>query len=87
MIDGSRENWTKDSMLEFTLLENWMPRSDVPLRYRIVYLTASMWPEDQLLLYWEMVLVIVARLGRVWQLSQLSEPTYYWRDLLRAWRS
>ena len=42
MMDGSSRNWTKDSMLEFILLENWMLRSDVPLRYLMAYLTASM---------------------------------------------
>jgi len=51
MRDGSRGNWTKDSMLEYILLENWMPRSNVPLRYWIVYLTASMWLGEQSLLY------------------------------------
>jgi len=61
MIDGLRGNWTKDSVIELFLLENWIPRSDVTLRYRIVYLTESIWPGEQLLLYWEMMLVMVAR--------------------------
>ena len=47
MIDGFRGNWTKDSIFELFLLENWIPRSDVPL----TYLTESIWPGKQLLVY------------------------------------
>ena len=35
MIDGFRGNWTKDSIFESFLLENSIPRSDLPLRYRM----------------------------------------------------
>ena len=76
MMDGSSGNWRNDSMLELMLLENWILRSDAPLRYLMAYLTASMWPGEQLLLYWEMIFVNVARSVRVWQLIQLSKPTY-----------
>ena len=87
MIFGLSGNWTKDSIFELFLLENSMPRSEVPFRYRMVYLTESIWPGEQLLLYWDMMLVMVARSGRVWQLSQFNEPTYSCRALLRDWRS
>ena len=59
----------------------------IPFRCWIAYLTESVWPGEQLLLYWEMMLVMVAKSGRVWQLSQFNEPTYSCRALLRAWRS
>ena len=32
LMDGSKGNWSNDSMLEFVLLENSMMRSAVPLR-------------------------------------------------------
>ena len=46
MMDGSKGNWTKDSILEYILLENWMLRSDVPLKYQIAYLIELMWPGE-----------------------------------------
>ena len=46
MMNGSSGNWTKGLMLEIILQENWMPRSDVPLKYEIAYLTVLIWPGD-----------------------------------------
>ena len=50
MIFGSSGNLTKDSIFELFLLENSMPRSAVPFRYRMAYLTESIWPGEQLFL-------------------------------------
>ena len=47
----------------------------MPFKYRITYLAAAMWPGEQLLLYCERMLVIVAMSGRVMVASQVRLPT------------
>ena len=49
----------------------------------MAYFAESIWLGEQLLLNWEMMFVMVARSGQVWQLSQLSEPTYSCRILFK----
>ena len=53
----------------------------------MAYFAASIWPGEQLWLYWERMFVMVAISGLVIEASHVRLPTSSWSCLLSLWRS